>query len=165
MTLVLPTVFPVGYAGDNTDFRQAKCDRSGAVRQHTGLVAVPASSLSGTLIGLIPFRAGFKFCYGSALYSAAQGTSVTLSWGYQYYDSTQPNSGTSQTAGFLSASTAAAAGGMMVPLAVTSMDWVAASEGWITALIGGATTTGPANLTFNILGCYDNSGFQPGVTN
>lgn len=165
MTITVPSILPVGYAGDYTDFLKAKSDRSGAARLQTGLVAVPATTVTTTLVGLFPFLPGFKFSYGSALYTGAQGTSVTFGWGYQYYDSTQPNSGTSQTSGFVSGSTVAAAGGIIVPNANTSINWVAASQGWIVLVVGGATTTGPANVQFNILGAYDNAGFQPGVVN
>lgn len=165
MTLQLPSIFPSGYAGTATDFLQSKADKSGAVRNSTGLVSIPISTLSGTIVGLMPFEAGFKMNYGSALYSGALGTSVTGSWGYLYYDTTQANSATSQAAGFLSGSTVPAAGGIMTPTASTSINWVAASSGWLTFTIGGATTTTLGNLFWNINGCYDNSGFQPGVTN
>lgn len=165
MTLQLPTIFPTGYAGDATDFLKVKADRSGAVRNSTGLVSIPISTLSGTVVGLMPFEPGYKMNYGSAVYSGALGTSVTGSWGYLYYDTTQANSATSQAAGFVSGSTTPAAGGIITPNASTSINWVAASSGWVTFTIGGATTTTLGNLFWNIDSAYDNSGFQPGVTN
>lgn len=158
MTIQSPNIVPVGYSNDYTDFLKAKCERDGAVRSNKNLVSVPSGTVSGQTVGLIPFRAGARLSYGSSVISAALGTSVTLALGYLYNDTTQPNSGTSQAAGFGAASSAAAAGGVIPITATTSMMWVAASDGWIIATIGGATTTSTGNINFDLLINYDQSG-------
>lgn len=150
-----PSIVPTGYAGDATDFLKAKVDRSGATRLITGSVTIPASTVTATIVGLFPFQAGFKLSYGSWIYSAAQGSSVTLALGYYYQDSTL----TSNTAGYLAASSTAASGGILTPLAVVAGAKVdLTAPGWVVALTGGATTSGPADITFNCLFSYDQSG-------
>lgn len=156
MALTLPSIFPVGYAGDYTDFLKAKYEASGDERLITGSVSIPSGTLTTTLIGLFPFRRGFKLDYGSTLIAGALGTSVTLSWGWLMYDSTQP--GSSNTAGFVSASTAAAAGGVITPNVVAGATQDMLSDGWVVALIGGATTGTTNPLTFNCAFAYDISG-------
>lgn len=159
MTTTLPTLYPVGYSGTITDFNQVKCDRSGALRVQTGTVAIPASTLTTTLVGLLPFVVGLKVSYGSATYFDALGTSVTANIGWTYYDSTL---GTSQAAGFVSGTTVPAAGGM-VPFSATSgsslgMVLDATASGWITITITGATTGSSGNIVYDIGFAYDPSG-------
>lgn len=157
MALTLPSIVPSGYAGTSADFQKTKCDKSGAVRLVTGSVTVPASTASGTIIGLFPFNKGAKVSYGSRVYVADldTGTDVTLDVGYQYYNS---DTGTSQNAGFVSASTAPQAGGMIEMTAVTSMTFTAAGDGWVIAKIGGGATTTEGAITFNCSVAYDPSG-------
>jgi hypothetical protein len=159
MTTTLPTIYPVGYSGTTTDFNQVKADRSGALRIQTGTVAVPNSTASGTLIGLLPFVAGLKVLYGSAVYTDAMGTSVAFNIGWTYYDSTL---GTSQAAGFVSGSTVAAAGGM-IPFTASSgsslgMVLDAAASGWITVTPITAAVGSSGNIEYSIAFAYDPSG-------
>ena len=157
MTTSLPTIVPTGYAGDTTDFTKTKVDRSGAFRICTGSVSIPASTASATVVGLMPINKGFKLGYGSRVYAAAldTNTALTLDIGYTYYDST---TGTSSTAGYVSASTAGRAGGMIEMTAVTDMKTTAAADGWITVTTGGGSTTTTGSLTFNLEFAYDPSG-------
>ena len=159
MTTTLPTLYPVGYAGTITDFNQCKVDRSGALRIQTGTVAVPNSTVTTTLVGLLPFVAGCKVLYGSTVYFDALSTSVTANIGWTYYDSTL---GTSQAAGFVSGTTVPAAGGM-VPFSATSgsslgMVLDATASGWITCTITGATTGSSGNILYSIAFANDPSG-------
>lgn len=160
MSTSLPTIYPVGYAGTTVDFLETKVDRSGAVRLQTGTVALPATTATSTLIGLIPFNKGAKVAYGSVVYSddLDSSTNVTFNIGWTYYDST---TGTSQAAGFVSGSTVPQSGGM-IPFSAASgsslgMIFTAAADGWITVTNTAATTT-TGNVEFSILFAYDPSG-------
>lgn len=154
MSLQYPSIVPVGYAGDYSDFFRVKQDRSGAVRSLRGSVSIPSGTTSGIIVGLFPFLKGFHFDYASFFNVAALGTSVTLALGYYYEDSTL----TSNTAGFLAASTTAAAGGVLTPNVVAGSQIDAAGEGWVVALVGGATTGSTGSVTYNALFDYDISG-------
>ena len=154
--MTTPSIVPTGYAGDSTDFLHAKMDRSGAMRIVTGTVSVPAATATDTIIGLVPFRKGAKFGYGSRVYVGDMDTStnVTVDLGYIYDDNVTY---TNVLGAFVAASTAPQAGGMMEMTAVAGMTWTAAADGWITTQVNAATTT-TASLTFNISIAYDPSG-------
>lgn len=154
MTTTLPSIVPTGYAGTYKDFTRTKSDKSGAMRIVTGTVTVPASTASGTVIGLMPFNKGMKLGYGSRVYVADLDTStnVTLNIGYQYYDSA---TGTSQNAGYVSGSTAPQTAGMIEMTAVTSMNDTMLGDGWIVAVTGGGSTTTSGAITFNLAIAYD----------
>jgi hypothetical protein len=160
MTTALPTIYPVGYAGTTNDFLETKVDRSGAMRLQTGTVAIPASTATSTLIGLMPFNKGCKVHYGSSVYSddLDSSTNVTFNIGYTYYDSTQ---GTTNASGFVAGSTVPQTGGL-IPFTAASgssvgMVWTAAADGWI-AITNTAATTTSGNVEFNIAFAYDASG-------
>lgn len=160
MTTTLPTLYPVGYAGTTQDFLETKVDRSGALRIQTGTVALPATTVTSTLIGLMPFNSGCKVSYGSTVYSQDldSSTNVTFNIGYTYYDSTL---GTSNASGFVAGSTIPQTGGM-IPFNASSgssvgMIFTAAADGWITITNTAATTT-TGNVEFNIAFAYDASG-------
>lgn len=157
MTTTLPTIAPTGYDKTINDFLKTKSDKSGAIRLSTGSVSIPATTASGTLVGLIPFNKGAKLAYGSRVYTADLDTStnVKLDIGYTYYDST---TGTSDPNAFVAAATTAQTGGMIEMTAVEGATWTAAADGWITATIGGAATTTTGSLTFNLGVAYDASG-------
>lgn len=162
MTTSLPTIYPVGYAGTTQDFLETKVDRSGAVRLvGVPALAIPNTTASATLIGLMPFNAGFKVTdlkvWTDELDS---GSSVTLSVGYTYYDST---TGTSVSNAFASAVTTAqgGSGARITMTGSTVLDWTAAANGWLTITTGGGATTVSGNILANIGFAYD----QSGVTN
>ena len=154
--MTTPSIVPTGYAGDSTDFLHAKMDRSGAMRIVTGTVSVPAGTATDTIIGLVPFRKGAKFGYGSRVYVGDMDTStnVTADIGYVYDDNVTY---TNVFNAFVSASTAPQTGGMMEMTSVAGMTWTAAADGWFTAQ-NNATTTTTASLTFSIVIAYDPSG-------
>lgn len=156
MATTLPTVYPTGYQGTNLDFLETKVDRSGALRIVTGDVSIPATTATTVLIGLLPFNKGAKVFYGSSVHSADLDTStnVTLNVGWTYYDSA---TGTSQAAGFISASTIPQAGGSKTFDNTTGFEFTALGDGWITAGVGAATTT-TGSLQFNVGIAYDASG-------
>ena len=158
MSTALPTIYPVGYAGTTADFLRTKVDREGSIRIQTGTVAVPASTATSTLIGLIPFNKGQKVSMaGSSVYSDALGA-ASLNIGYTYYDST---TGTSAANGFVAGTTISNAGGFTPFLCTSStsggMTFTAAADGWIAATNTAATTT-TGNILFNIAFAYDASG-------
>ncbi len=153
-----PSILPTGYAGDYTDYLKTKDDRSGAVRRVQGTVSIPASTATDTIIGLFPFNAGMSFAglSGYNLYSADldSSTNVTLDWGVAYQNSTE---GTDNLVLIQSASTAAQAGGYVVPGTPGTNDWatfVSTGNGWVTVQVNAATTT-TGLLTFNMPFCYD----------
>jgi len=158
MTTSLPTIYPVGYAGTSNDFLQTKVDHEGDIRLQTGTVAVPASTATSTLIGLIPFNKGAKIdMAGSSIYTDALGA-ASLNIGYTYYDSTL---GTSNASGFVAGTTISNAGGF-TPFVCSSassagMTLTTAANGWITVTNTAATTT-TGNILFNIAFAYDASG-------
>ncbi len=161
MTTSLPTIYPVGYAGTTLDFLQTKCERDGSVRLITGKVALPASTATSTIIGLLPFNAGFKIGYGSSLYfdDLDSSTNVTVDVGYTYYDSA---TGTSHDDAFVdSAATVPQSAGFITFTGSTGSSvgfiWTALGDGWITVTNNAATTT-TGNCLFNIVFAYDASG-------
>ena len=155
MAIQFPNYAPVGYLLDYTDFLKTKVDRAGLGCLQTGTVSVPAGATVGQIIGLFPFNKGFKLAYGSSFIFGAFGTSVTLALGWYYNDTTL---GTSNTAGYLAASTTAAAGGVVVPNVLAGYTLNAVADGWVVAVVGGATTGNAAAVTFNCVFNYDISG-------
>ena len=158
MTTALPTIYPVGYSGTIKDFLQTKLSREGDGKIQTGTVAVPATTATSTLIGLIPFNKGAKISMaGSSVYSDALGA-ASLNIGYTYYDST---TGTTNASGFVAGTTISNAGGYTPFLCTSSasagMTWTAAADGWIACTNTAATTT-TGNILFNLAFAYDASG-------
>lgn len=161
MTLTLPSIVPTTYAGTSADFRTAKVDRGGDLRAEYFTVSVPGTTVTTTIIGLVPFQKNFRFHLGASIISTADldsGSSVTVDIGYTYYDSTL---GTSSGAAFGSALTTAQTGGTFTLIKTTETNvvtWVAAADGWLTATIGGGNTTTTGNLYGQIVGSYDVGG-------
>jgi hypothetical protein len=155
MAIQFPNYAPVGYALDYTDFLRTKVDRAGLGCLITGTVSVPSGATVGQIIGLFPFNKGFKLAYGSSFIFGAFGASVTLALGWYYNDSTVVSS---NTAGYLAASATAAAGGVVVPNVLAGYTLDAAADGWVVAVIGGATTGSTAAITYNCIFNYDISG-------
>ena len=155
MAIQFPNYAPAGYALDYTDFLKTKAAKDGATRIITGSVTVAAGATVGQIIGLFPFNKGFKLAYGSSFVFGAFGASVTLALGWYYNDTA---TGSSNTAGYLAASSTAAAGGTVVPNVLAGQTFSAAGDGWVVALVGGATTGNSAAVTYNCLFAYDISG-------
>lgn len=156
MTLTLPTLAPTPYALTNKDFNLCKADRSGALRGQKFTLSVPSGTASGTLIGLVPFQKGFTISLSASNLCMVQldnSSTVTLSWGYTYYDSTL---GTSQQANFASAVTTAQAGGEVSKATTEAARiWTAAAPGWITVLTAAAATNVTGDIYGEIVGSYD----------
>lgn len=152
--MTTPTIVPAKYAGLAVPQLIAKIDRSGAQRFEAEIVSIPTGTTVGTIIGLIPFRAGAMFDYGSVVFTDALGAGVTVSLGYIYTDNvTFTNNLTAFTA--LTAATAAAT--LQVPNVPANVTWRAPlnSDGWIVLVIGGATTGTTNNVSTQITLVYD----------
>lgn len=162
MTLSLPTYVSTAYVGTSADFRNAKVDRSGALRSEPFVTNITAAAASDVVIGLVPFKAGFRFCPSASTISVSDldtDSDLTLDFGYTYYDSTL---GTSDPNAFATQVTTGQAGGVVTmdeAGASTSYSWVAAADGWITMTMGvGGTSYTTGVVAGNIVGCYDTAG-------
>lgn len=152
--MTLPTIVPTGYQGTTNDFLAAtKVDRSGAIRQVTNAVSIPAATATNTFIGLVPFNKGCSVNYGSRVYTADLDTAsnATLDIGYIY---NLQSSFSNDEDAFVVASSLSLTSGMIEFTAVEGMTWVAEGDGWITAQVNGATTT-TGNITYCIGITYD----------
>ena len=152
--MTTPSILPVGYAGTSTDYLKTKVDHSGADRSSFGVVSVPTGTTTTTIVGLVPFNKGARLT-DSYLYSAALGASVTLDLGYVYNDSV---ANTNKSNAFVAASTTAAAGGSIIANTPDVATWTATGDGWIVAVVGGATTGSTGNLSYRTSLNYDVGG-------
>lgn len=155
MTLTLPTLYPAGYAGDNTDFLKAKMDRSGAVRAQRFKVSIPAATASTTIVGLIPFNKGCEVHIAPSFVAANTaidtGTTITVDIGYTYYDSTL---GTSLDNAWCSGATTWQSSALTALTLLNGPESVgqfrAAADGWITLTFD----AGPTTTTGDVFGCF-----------
>ena len=161
MTLTLPTYVPSGFAGDASDFRKAKVDRSGAVRNVAFSTSITAAAASDVLVGLVPFQKGARIA-GLPIINVTDldtDSDLTLDVGYTYYDSTL---GTSDPNAFVTQSTAGQAGGAVTideVAATTFTSFVAEADGWITLTMGTGGSSYTTGVVYgNISLCYDNAG-------
>lgn len=159
--MTVPNIVNPNYAADSSAYRAAKVDRSGAERGEAFSVSVPSGTAVGQIIGLVPFQTGAKFNYGSSIFANALGTSVTVSLGYIYDDNV---TFTNATAGFLGLTAANTANLKLVPNVEAGVAWKAIdslvgtgalANGWIVAVIGGATTGTTATIYGQIDMMYD----------
>ncbi len=150
--MALPTIVPVGFQGDYTDFFNTKVERDGSVRRSQGSVSVPSATATDTIIGLFPFNAGFSFAGTPVLYTADldSSTNVTLDFGIAYQNTDQ---GTDDLDAIASAVSAQAAG-FVAPDEIEWLTLVTTGNGWVTVQVNAATTL-TGSLTFNIPGTYD----------
>lgn len=153
--MALPTIVPVGFQGDYTDFFQTKVERDGSVRREQGSVSIPALTATDTIIGLFPFNSGMSLAglSGFNFYVADldSSTNVTIDLGVAYQNS---GAGTDDLDLITSASTAPQAGGFIAPDEIDWMTYVTTGNGWVTAQVNAATTT-TGSITFNVLQTYD----------
>lgn len=155
MTLTLPTIAPVSFGLTQNAFNLAPALRDGGPQMVQTSVAVPATTVTSTFIGICPFRTGARFHYkGNELYIPDwdTGTSVTFDFGWTYYDSTL---GTSQTAGFISASTVGQTAGFASANVSTGYQFIAAADGWFGITTGGGSTTTAVSILSELLISYD----------
>lgn len=158
MTLQYPSIFPVGYAGDYTDFLKTKVDRSGAVRRISGTVSVPTGTVVNTIVGLFPFQAGFNI-HSLRLWVPQLDTTsagVTFESGIYYQDSTLSSATNNYIASGNTAAQSAAA--FVIGNASGSLTFDATAQGWFVIKLTGATTNATASFIFNAAIDYDISG-------
>lgn len=150
-----PTILPVGYAGDYTDYLKTKVDRSGEVRRSQGSISIPAATATDTIIGLFPFNSGMSFSglggFNIYVNDIDSSTNVTLDVGVVYQDTVQ---GADALTLVTAASTAPQAGGFVAPTATDFLQLVTTGNGWVTAQVNAATTT-TGSIYFNIPFAYD----------
>lgn len=155
MANTTPTVF--SDAAYNTVL-SAKMEPQNNLAQKA-VYTVPALTASGTVIGMIPFEAGFSplsFAFLTADLDSS--TNVTLDIGY-CYPSAYGTATTESLAAFISGSTAAQTGTSIIwPIAgglLTGVSFTAAQPGYITVRIGGGATTTSGDITLLANFTYD----------
>ena len=159
MTLTLPTIYPAGYQGTATDFKACKADRSGALRMVEYVVAIPSGTTTA-LVGLVPFNKGCRIhIIGSSVQANTAldtGTSIAVSVGYTYYDSTL---GTSSGTAFVSSATTWQSSALTAltllnaPATVGQVKTTA--DGWITLTCSSGTTSTTGNVFGSFMISYD----------
>lgn len=154
--MTTPTIVPTGYLKTDADYLHAKVERDGCLRAQYATVTIPATTATDTVIGLVPFRKGFRMGVGGTQLAVADldtSTNVTMNVGYVYKTG---STGTDDVDAFASLVTTPQAGGFITfDEPTTALPWVAADDGWITVQIeGGATTTSGA-VYGQVVGCYD----------
>ena len=156
--MALPTIVPVGFAGNRTDFLKAKADRGGSAFVNRASVSVPSGTVVNTIVGLIPFQAGATVSVPAlSVVFAALGASVTASIGVVYEDVLN----TDVPALFASAITTPAAGGVAtITPSAANLAFVALGNGWIAVTISGATTSTTNAITAQAVVNYFNGGVQ-----
>lgn len=160
--MTVPNVVNPRYVADSSAYRNAKVDRSGAARGEAFNVSVPSgTTVAAGIIGLVPFQTGAKFLYDSTIFANALGASTTLSLGYIYDDNV---TFTNAPAAFLAATASNTANQKLNPNVETGVAWKAIdslvgtgalANGWIVAVLGGATTTTTATIYGDIKLIYD----------
>lgn len=157
MTLTLPTIAPTYYGLTNQAFSLAPEIRNGSPDVTIISIIVPSATATGTLIGVVPFRAGARVSYkGNELYIPDWDTStnVTFTAGYTYYDSTQ---GTSNASAFISTSTVGQTAGFASFNTQAGYQFIAAADGWVTITTAGGTTTTSGTIQSEVQISYDSN--------
>ena len=152
--MTTPSILPTVASGTYKDYLHTKVDRGGQARVQAVQVSVPSGTTTTTIVGLAPFNKGFRMNVGGTqLASAALGSSVTLDIGYVYdLNGTYTN----DSDAFATGLTAAAAGGLLVFDETTGLGaFCAEGDGWIVAVVQGATTGTTGNIFGQIEGVYD----------
>jgi len=159
--MTVPNIVNTNYLADSSAYRAAKVDRSGSVRKEYFTVSIPSGTTVGQIIGLVPFQTGATFDYGSDIFVDALGASVTVSLGYIYDDNV---TFTNAPAGFLALTAANTTDLKLTPNVDAGLAWKAIdsfvgtgalANGWIVAVIGGATTGTTASIYGHAKVVYD----------
>lgn len=153
--MTTPSIVAAPFVGAATDYKMAKVDREGCVRLTNGSVTVPASTASGTVIGLVPFNKGAALGAARIIPDDLDttNTTVTLDFGYVYDDNV---TFTDAPAAFVSADTGVRTGVAMTTAYLKAANtWVAAADGWLVVKTGGGATTTAGAVTFSIELAYD----------
>lgn len=149
--MTLPTVYPSGYDGTTEDFLKAPGGQGMPDVPIRATVTVPASTTSGTVIGLIPFNKGASLEMDGVLTTADLDTStnVTFTMGFVYSDNVTY---TNDPDAFITTSTALQSAAANVVFNGTGgASFVAEADGWIAITTGGGSTTTEGTLYLN--GC------------
>lgn len=156
--MTTPSIFSSNYTGANPgDYLRAKIDRSGSPRVEYFTASIPASTASGTNVGLVPFRKGARFVQGASQFYIADldtATSVTLNIGYVYQDN-DTTTNIDDVDAFASALTTPQSGGLITFDEFAGLSWVATADGWIVAQTGGASTTTTGAIQGQAVLVYD----------
>lgn len=152
--MAVPTIIPTKFGSSATAAnRLAKVDKSGANRTQSVSVSVPSGTASGTVIGLVPFRAGASLVRGgtSVHFANIGDGSFTADIGYVYNSA----SFTDDPDAFAAADTAGRTGGYATLGATAGLTWVAEADGWIAVTTGGSSTDATAAITAQVELTYD----------
>lgn len=156
--MTLPSIVPSGFAATSTDFTKAKADRSGANRTIPFTVTIPTTTVSTTIVGLVPVRKGARVNIGGTKVEVDDldsSTNVTMSLGIVYDDAT--NNTTNQTLFVVSATTPQAGGIFTLLNTYTVASYAATGDGWICATVGGGSTTTQGTVHGQVTVSYDNA--------
>ena len=151
--MTTPTIVPVQYNGDATDFLKTKNDKDGGARIYTGTVSVPSGTAATATVGLVPFNKGARFnIHSTSVYCGDFGAgTTTAALGYVYNDNvTYTNAPTN----WASTSTAPQSGGF-ITIVNNGLPFVAAADGWIVVTINTAAADATASIDYSFAGCYD----------
>lgn len=148
-----PTIFS-DVAGDATNRFVSRSEPQGVLAQKA-IATIPASTTSGTNVGMIRFETNFSLT-GLAIVSADLDTStnVTLDVGYLYDGTT----GEDPDAFFNNLDIAQDAGSRVWPVddgLLTGVSFVATGGGWINVQTGGGSTTTAGDITLIAQFTYD----------
>lgn len=150
-----PTIVPVGFQKDYTDFLNIKCDRSGSVRLASGSVVVPNGTEVGAFIGLIPFDKGARFVVNGHSVHVTDidaGTDSLLNLGV-IYDSA--DEGTDDVDLFVAGSTAGQGAGYLTPTNPLGLTYVTTGKGWLAVENDANITEAEGTISFAVGVVYD----------
>ncbi len=153
--MTTPTIVPVGFANDSTDYLKAKRDTFGAVRQVSGSVVVPTATAVGAFVGLVPFNKGARFVINSNsvhITDIDAGTDSTLNLGIIYKDTDE---GTDDVDAFVAASTAGRSGGFLAITNPVGLSYVTTGDGWLVVENEANTTESEGTITYSVGVTYD----------
>lgn len=149
--MTTPSIF-----SDVAAARDAKVDRSGAVRSQKAVATIPASTAADTIVGMIRFDEGFSLDQ-LAIVSADldTATNVTLDVGFVYDSASLTDN---EDAFFDGIDIVQDAGSVVYPVAdglLTGTGFVAEGSGYIVVQTKGASTTTEGDITVKALFSYD----------
>lgn len=153
--MTTPTVYASGLNGDASDYRNAKVDRTGAVRRVQGTATVPVSTAAGAFVALVPFQKGARFVIGDKdvhITDIDNGTDSLVNLGI-IYDST--DEGTDDVDAFVLASTAGQAGGFLAITSAVGLTYVTTGNGYLALENDANITETEGTVTFNVGVYYD----------
>lgn len=153
--MATPTVVPVGYSNNDTDFLKVKRDTFGAVRNIAGSVVVPNATAAGAFIGLVPFQKGARFILNDKsvhITDIDAGTDSLVNLGI-IYDTVAD--GTDDVDAFVSQSTAGQTGGFLTIDETSGMTLTTTGNGWLAVENDVNATEAEGTITFNVSVVYD----------